>query len=104
SSSCGALLDLHSFPTRRSSDLFGFGSGGASERVILGCAFAFGEGALHEHIDGAAIFRVHADETIVLGGLPHGLEDGGVIEHEDAGIGHEELEAGDTVTDKLAHL
>src|SRR5437660_552 len=45
---------------------FGFGSGGASERVILGCAFAFGEGALHQHIDGAAMFPVSKSSELVV--------------------------------------
>ena len=46
------------------------------------------------HVDDAAIFSVHADERAVLGGLAHGFEDGGVVDHEHVGVGHEELEAG----------
>src|SRR6266568_3436183 len=83
---------------------FCLGGGGTSERVIFGGAFSFGERLLDDHVDGAAVFRVHADEAIVLRGLAHGLEDGGVIEHENAGIGHEELEAGDAFANELAHF
>src|SRR5215472_3465635 len=83
---------------------FGFGCGGASERVILGRAFAFSENLLDDHVDGAAIFRVHADEPVVRGRLSHGPKDGGIVKHEHAWIRHEELEAGDAVADKLAHL
>ncbi len=83
---------------------FRFGGSRARERVILGRAFSFGERLLDDDVDGAAVFRMHADEAVVLGRLAHGLEDRSVIEHENAGIGHEELEAGNAFTDELAHL
>src|SRR6267154_50067 len=83
---------------------FGFGGGGARARVIFRGTFSFGEGLLDDDVDGAAVFRVHADEAAVLSCLPHGLKDGGVIEHEDAGVGHKELEAGDAFANELAHL
>ena len=51
---------------------FGFGGGGAGERVILWRALAFGESLLDDHVDGAAVFRVHADQAAVFGGLAHG--------------------------------
>src|SRR6266581_263661 len=63
-----------------------------------------GERLLDNHVDNAAVFRVHADEAIVLCCLAHGLEDRGVIEHEDARVSHEELEAGDAFADELAHF
>src|SRR6266581_4421426 len=63
-----------------------------------------GERLLDNHVDNAAVFRVHADEAIVLCCLAHGLEDRGVIEHEDARVSHEELEAGDPFADELAHF
>ena len=83
---------------------FGFGGGGASEGVVFRSAFAFGESLLDDDVDGAAIFRVHADQAVVFGGLAHGSKDGGIIEHEDAGIGHEKLEAGDAFADEFAHF
>src|SRR5882724_632268 len=83
---------------------FGFGGGRARERVIFRRALSFGEGLLNDDVDGAAIFRVHADEAAVFGGLAHSLEDRGIIEHEDARVGHEELEAGDAFADELAHF
>ena len=83
---------------------FGFGGGGAGESVILGSTFPFGKGLLDDDVDRAAVFGVHADETVVSCGLAHGFEDGGVIQHEHAGVGHEEFEAGDTFADELGHF
>ena len=40
---------------------FGFGRGRARERVILGSGLALGQGLLDDHINGSAVFRVHAD-------------------------------------------
>jgi hypothetical protein len=78
----------------------------ASASAVVGrvSAFSFGEGLLDDYVDGAAVFRMHADEAVVFGGLAHGFEDRGVIEHEDAGVGHEELEASDAFADELAHF
>ena len=83
---------------------FGFGRGRARERVILGSGLAFGQGLLDDHVDGAAVFRVHADHGAGLGGRAHGFEDAGVVEHENAGIGHEQFEAGDAFADQLRHF
>ena len=83
---------------------FGFGGRGARECVIFRSFFSFGEGLLDDDVDGAAVFGVHADEAGMFCGLAHGLEDGGVVEHEDAGIGHEEFEAGDAFADEVGHF
>ena len=83
---------------------FGFGGRGPRQRVIFRCALAFRKRLLNDHVDRAAIFRVHADQAGVLGGLAHGAENSGVVEHEDAGIGHEEFEAGDAFAYQFAHL
>ena len=72
--------------------------------MIFRRALSFSKSLLDDHVYGASIFRVHADKAVVFGGLAHGFEDGGVIEHENAGIGHEELEARDAFADELAHL
>ena len=80
---------------------FGLGGGGPGEGVIFRRAFSFGKGLLDDDVDGAAVFRVHADQATVFCGLAHGFENGGVVEHEDAGIGHEKFEAGDAFADQL---
>src|SRR6267154_142803 len=53
---------------------FGFGGGGAGERVILRRALAFGQRLLNDDIDGTAILCMHTDQTGVFRGLAHGLE------------------------------
>ncbi len=77
---------------------------GPGERVIDGRLLAFGEGLLHDDVDDRAVFGVHADERAVLRGLLHGFEDGGVIDHEHVGVGHEELEAGDAFAHQVVHV
>jgi hypothetical protein len=47
---------------------------------------------------------VHADERAVLGGLRESLEDSRVVHHEDVGVGHEELEAGDAFVHQVVHI
>jgi hypothetical protein len=74
------------------------------ECVILWRAFAFGQGLLDDDVDSAAVFRVHADQAGMLGGLGHGAEDRGIVKHEYAGISHEKLETGDALADELAHF
>ncbi len=83
---------------------FGFGGGGARECVIFRGFFSFGESLLDDDVDGAAVFGVHADQAGVFGGLAHGFEDRGVVEHEDAGVGHEKFEAGDAFADEVGHF
>ena len=83
---------------------FGFGRSRTSESVILGRRLAFGQSLLHDHVDGAAVFGVHADHRAGAAGHAQGFEDAAVIEHENAGIRHEELETGDAVADELFHF
>ncbi len=83
---------------------FGFGARRTGEGVIDGRGLTLGEGASDDDVDDAAVFGVHADERAVLGGLGEGLEDGGVVHHEDVGIGHEELEAGHTFFHQIVHI
>src|SRR5439155_6056004 len=71
---------------------------------ILGRRLAFGQSLLHDHVDGAAVFGVHADHRAGAAGHAQGFEDAAVIEHENAGIRHEELETGDAVADELFHF
>ncbi len=63
-----------------------------------------GGSLLAEHVDGDAVLGVHADHGAVLGGDLHGPEDLGVVAVEDARVGHEQLEAGDSLGDEAVHL
>jgi len=64
---------------------------------------ATGQGLLHEDVDDGAVLGVHHDERAVLAGPLHRAEDLAVVGQEDAGVGHEELEAGDALPDELVH-
>ena len=72
--------------------------------MIFGGAFAFRQRLLNDDVDRAAIFGMHADQAVVFGGLAHGAKDRGVIQHENAGIGHEQFEAGHAFANEFAHL
>src|ERR1035441_6024794 len=72
--------------------------------MVNGRGLSFGQRARDEDIDHAAVFGVHADECAVFGGARERFEDGGVIHHEDVGIGHEQLEAGYDLVDHLVHI
>lgn len=72
--------------------------------MIFRRGLPFGQGALHEDVNRAAIFRVHADHPAVLGGLQHGLENRRVVQHEHAGIGHENCERRNAFADQRAHF
>src|SRR5260370_9172475 len=63
-----------------------------------------GQSAAHDHVDHAAILGVHADQRSVLGGAGERLEDGSVVHHEDARIGHEQFETGHAVGDHRIHV
>jgi hypothetical protein len=39
---------------------------------------------------------MHADHGAMAASETHGFEQGAVVEHEDAGVRHEQFEAGDT--------
>ena len=47
---------------------------------------------------------MHADKRAVARGLRDGLEDSGVVHHQHARIGHEELEAGHAFVDHGVHI
>ena len=83
---------------------FRFGLYGTSESVIDGCALTFGQGSLYDDINNSAVFGVHTDESAVFGGLAESFENGGVVNHENAGIRHEEFEAGDTFVNHGIHI
>ena len=70
----------------------------------MGAVLPSASSALDDHVDNAAVFGVHADECAVFRGLAHGFEDGRVVDHEDAGIGHEEFEAGYAFVHHVVHV
>ena len=61
---------------------------------------AAGQRLRDEHVDGDAVLGVHHDQAADLGGLLHGPQDLAVVGVEDAGVGHEQLEAGDALVDQ----
>lgn len=58
----------------------------------------------HEDVDRDAVLGVHHDQAAVLGGALHGAQDLAVVAVEDAGVGHELLEGGDSLLDQQVHL
>ncbi len=74
------------------------------DRVVLGVGLATLDRLLPQHIDGDAVLGVHHDRRAVLGRLLHRPEDLAVVRVEDAGVGHEQLEAGDPLVDDRLHL
>ena len=83
---------------------FSLGLRGPREGVVDGRGLSLGQRLLHDDIDDRAIFGMHANQRAVLGGLAHGLEDSGVVDHERIGIGHEELEAGHAFAHQVVHV
>ena len=83
---------------------FGLGGRRTSERVIFRRLLAFGQRLLHDDIDGAAVFGVHADHAAVLRCGLQSFENAPIVEHEHARICHEQLEAGHALVDQIVHL
>ena len=59
---------------------------------------------LHDHVDRASIFRVHAHHAAILRRSLQSLEDAAIVEHENSGISHEQLEAGHAFVNQIVHL
>ncbi len=59
---------------------------------------------LHDDVDGAAVFGVHADQSAVFRRRAQGFEDAGIVKHEHARIGHEKLETGDAFAGEGIHF
>src|SRR3972149_1632377 len=76
----------------------------ARDAVVVRIGLAGGEGLSRHHVDGEAVLGVHHDQPAVGRGLLHRPEDGPVIGEEDAGVGGEQLEAGDPLVDQGVHL
>ena len=65
--------------------------------VVLRVGLAAGERLLHEHVDGDPVLGVHHDHRPAVGGALHRPQDLAVVAVEHAGVGHEQLEAGDAL-------
>ena len=57
-----------------------------------------------DDVDRQPVFGVHHDQPAVLRGLLQRAEDRPVVAEEDAGVGREQLEVGDTLRDEGIHL
>ncbi len=76
----------------------------AGERMEVRRGLALGQSLRDDHIDRGAVLRVDQAKRAQRGGLLHHLEHQPVVDHQHAGVGHEELEAGDAARDHLLHL
>ncbi|MNS61084.1 hypothetical protein D3C72_941010 [compost metagenome] len=82
----------------------GLHAGGAGVGVPARRGLALFQGALDDLVDDDAVLGMHADHGAVLAGFAHGAVDRRVIRVEHAGVGHEELVAGDALVGEAAHL
>ena len=79
--------------------------GGPGQHVPLGARIAGGERLLHQHVDDVAVLGVDLHHPAVRADLTHRLEDRPVVDHQQVGIGGEELEGGDAfVVDQALHV
>ena len=69
-----------------------FRMGRPAVRVMVGLGLALREHARYHDVDHAAILGVDAAEGVQQACLVHDLEHQPVVDHQDVGIGHEELE------------
>ena len=83
---------------------FRFGRHRTRQGVMDRRGLALGESAAHDHVDDPAVLGVHADQRPVLRRAGERLENGRVVHHEDAGIGHEQFEAGHAVGHHGIHV
>ena len=82
----------------------GFSPRGTRQRVVFGRGVAFGQRPLHQHVDDVAVLRVHADGAAVLPRPQQRLENAAIVQHEDAAVGHEQLERRDPFAHERVHL
>ena len=83
---------------------FGLERRGPGVAVELRVGVAAGQGLLHQHVDGDSVLGMHHDHRPALGGGLHGPQQLAVVAVEHARVGHEQLEAGDTlVVDEVLH-
>ena len=81
-----------------------FGARRARQRVEFRRGLPFRERPLDQDVDGAAVLRVHQDQRAGVGRPLHGPEDRRVVQHEHAGVRHEQLERGDPLAHERVHL
>ena len=78
--------------------------GGTGERVEPGIGLAPRQRLADEHVDRDAVLGVHHHDRAALAGILHRPQDLAVVGVEDAGVRHEQLEAGDAlVVDEVRH-
>ena len=70
----------------------------------MGAVLPSARGLLDDHVNHRPVLGMHADQRAILRGLPHRLENRGIIDHQDVGIGHEQLEAGHTLAHHVVHV
>ena len=83
---------------------FGFGPRRPRQRVIFRRCPAFGKGSLHEHVDDSPVLRMHADRAAIFSRPQQRREDARIVQHENAGIRHEQLERRHALPDQGVHL
>ena len=76
----------------------------AHDAVVARVGLAAGERLLDQHVDRDAVLGVHEDEPAGLGALLQRAQHLPVVGVEHAGVGHEQLEAGDALADQPLHL
>ena len=81
-----------------------FCMGRPAVRVMVGLGFALREHARNHDVDHAAILSMDAAESVQQACLVHDFVHQPVVDHEDAGIGHEELERRDALLHHGFHL
>ena len=74
------------------------------QAVIHGVRLALPEVLPDQDVDRPAVLGVHHDQRARVGRALHRLEDRGVVQHEHARVGHEELERGDPFAHEDVHL
>ena len=83
---------------------FGLGAHRSGQGVPLGLGVPLGKGPLDQRVDHPTVLGVHANQRPVLPRTEQGTEDGGVIDHEESRVGHEQLEAGDAFPGEGVHF
>ena len=77
---------------------------GPRDRVVIGRRLAPAQVVLDDLVDHDAVLAVHHDHRTEAAALLHGPEDLGIGRVEDAGVGGEQLEAGDPLPVHDVHL
>ena len=77
---------------------------GPRESVVLRRFLPLCQRLLHNDVDGAAVFCMHAHQAAILRSHLQRFEDASIVEHEHAGIRHKQLETGHPFTHQIIHL